>query len=93
MGCVIYVQGQHWQVRGGMQAWKVETYCGRQRKYFCICAIVELLQNKWHIFGGCRQKVSMRLFALNFTLGKRSISGKRNAETGLYEGVKILVKM
>ena len=46
MGSVIDVQGQHWQVRGGMQAWKVETYCGWQRKYFCICAIVELLQNK-----------------------------------------------
>ena len=27
---------------------------------------------------------------LNFTLGKHSISGKRNAETGLYEEVKVL---
>ena len=33
------------------------------------------------------------IYVRNFTLGKHSISGKRTAETGLYEGVKVFVKM
>ena len=33
------------------------------------------------------------IYVRNFTLGKHSISGKRNTETGLYEEVKVLVNM
>ena len=58
--------------------------------HLCNCGT---LTKQVTFFGGRRQKISMCVFVLKFTLGKRSISGKRNAETGLFEEMKGLVKM